>query len=59
MLKPMLAGTARLVLVVAGGVLVMQFGGPLAALFTVIALGLTVFGGLTAYVVHKARWTRA
>src|SRR5579862_23412 len=59
MLKPVLAGTTRLVLVVTGGVLVMQLGGPLAALFAVIALGLAVFGGLSAYVVHKARWTRA
>jgi putative MATE family efflux protein len=58
-LMPVLAGTARLLLVVAGGVLVMQFGGPLAALFAVIAFGLTVFGGLTAYAVHKARWSRA
>jgi putative MATE family efflux protein len=58
-LMPVLAGTARLLLVVAGGVLVMQLGGPLAALFAVIALGLTVFGGLTGYVVHKARWARA
>jgi putative MATE family efflux protein len=59
MLKPVLAGTARLVLVVAGGALVMQLGGPLAALFAVIAFGLTVFGGLTAYSVYKARWSRA
>lgn len=59
MLKPVLAGTARLVLVVAGGALVLQFGGPLAALFAVIALGLTVLGGLTGYVVFKARWARA
>jgi putative MATE family efflux protein len=59
MLKPVLAGTARLVLVVAGGMLVMQFGGPLWALFAVIALGLSVLGGLTAYSVYKARWSRA
>ena len=59
MLKPVLAGTARLLLVVAGGALVMQFGGPLAALFAVIALGLTVLGALTAYSVYKARWARA
>ena len=57
-LMPVLAGTARLLLVAAGGVLVMQLGGPLAALFAVIALGLAVFGGLTGYVVHKARWAR-
>ena len=58
-LMPVLAGTARLVLVAGCGALVMQFGGPLAALFAVIALGLAVFGGLTSYVVHKARWARA
>ena len=56
MIKPVLAGTARLVLVVAGGALVMQLAGPLPALFGVIALGLTVFGALTAYVVWKAPW---
>jgi len=59
MLKPALAGAARLALVAAGGALVMRFGGPLAALFAVIALGLAVFGGLTSYVVYKARWARA
>jgi len=59
MLKPVLAGTARLVLVVAGGMLVMQLGGPLAALFAVIAFGLSVLGVLTAYSVYKARWARA
>ena len=58
-LQPVLAGTARLVLVVAGGALVMQLGGPLWALFAVIALGLSVFGGLTAWVVHRARWGAA
>jgi len=58
MLKPVLAGTARLIVVVAGGILVMQSGGPLAALFAVIALGLAVFGGLTSYVVYKTRWAR-
>jgi putative MATE family efflux protein len=58
MLKPVLAGTARLLLVVAGGALVMQLEGPLAALFAVIALGLTVLGGLTAFSVYKARWAR-
>jgi putative MATE family efflux protein len=58
MLLPVLAGTARLALVVAGGALVMRFGGPLAVLFAVIALGLSVFGGLTSYTVFKARWTR-
>lgn len=58
MLKPVLAGTIRLVLVAAGGALVMHFGGPLAALFGVIALGLAVLGGITSYAVYKANWAR-
>jgi putative MATE family efflux protein len=59
MLLPMLANTARLVLVAAGGALVMQLGGPLWALFAVIALGLSTVGGLTGLVVFRARWTRS
>ena len=58
MLMPMLANTARLVLVATGGAVVMQLAGPLWALFAVIALGLSVVGGLTGYVVYKARWSR-
>jgi hypothetical protein len=46
------------VLVVAGGMLVMHLGGPLWALFGVIAFGLIVFGGLTSYVVYKAPWAK-
>jgi Na+-driven multidrug efflux pump len=59
MLMPLLANAARLVLVVAGGALVMHRDGPLWALFAVVALGLTVYGSLTGYVVYRARWTRA
>jgi putative MATE family efflux protein len=59
MLQPVLVGTVRLVLVVTGGAVVMAFSGPLWALFAVIALGLAVFGSLTAWVVHKAPWSRA
>jgi putative MATE family efflux protein len=58
-LKPVLAGTARLLFVVTGAALVMQMAGPLWAVFAVIALGLALFGGLTAWVVHRARWERA
>jgi putative MATE family efflux protein len=57
-LHPVLAGTARLVFVVTGGALVMQLAGPLWGLFAVIALGLALFGSLTAYVVHRANWSR-
>jgi putative MATE family efflux protein len=59
MVKPVLAGTARLVVVVAGGALVMHLGGPLAALFAVVSLGLTLLGGLTGYAVYKANWSRS
>ncbi|HUK03514.1 MAG TPA: MATE family efflux transporter [Burkholderiales bacterium] len=58
MLKPVLAGTLRLALVVAGGALVMSLGGPLAALFAVVSLGLTVFGGFTIHAVRRANWAR-
>ena len=58
MLMPMLANTARLVLVAAAGAVIMHFAGPLWALFAVIALGLAVVGGLTGYVVFKANWVR-
>ena len=57
--RPVLAGTARLVFVVGGGTLVMHAGGPLWALFAVIAAGLAVFGGLTGLAVHRTRWGRS
>ena len=57
--RPVLAGTARLAFVVGGGTLVMQSGGPLWALFAVIALGLAVFGGLTSLAVHRTPWGRS
>jgi putative MATE family efflux protein len=58
MLMPLLANTVRLVLVAAGGTLVVALAGPLWALFAVVALGLTVFGGLNGLVVYRARWSR-
>jgi MATE family, multidrug efflux pump len=59
MMLPVLSGTARLAIVVAGGALVMQLGAPLWALFAVIALGLAAFGALTSRAVYEARWARA
>jgi Na+-driven multidrug efflux pump len=56
MLLPMLAGTARLVLVAAGGILVVKLGGSLATLFVVIACGLVVFGALIAAAVYGVTW---
>ena len=53
---PILAGTVRLVVVAAGGLLVVWSGAPLGWLFAVIALGMTLFGGLAAAGVHRTRW---
>ncbi len=57
-LLPMLAGTARLLVVAIGGVISVQLALPLGALFAVIALGLTTLGALTALAVHRTPWER-
>jgi putative MATE family efflux protein len=57
-LLPILSGTARLAVVVVGGLLVVTFAGPLAALFAVIAIGLALFGVLTGLAVYRAAWER-
>jgi putative MATE family efflux protein len=51
-LPPMLAGTARLALVVAGGLAAVS----LQALFTVIAAAMIAYGLLTVWFVASARW---
>ena len=56
MLLPVLAGTVRLVLVAAGGGLVVAFSGPLAGVFAVIACGIVLFGGLIIAAVRAGRW---
>jgi putative MATE family efflux protein len=56
MLLPMLAGTARLAIVAAGGYLAVWLASSLAALFVVIACGLAVFGGLTAAAIYRGAW---
>jgi len=53
---PILAGTARLVVVAIGGLVVVLSGAPLGWLFAVIALGMTLFGGLAAAGVYRTRW---
>ena len=53
---PILAGTARLVVVALGGLLVVWSGAPLAWLFAVIACGMALFGGIAALGVHRTRW---
>ena len=49
---PVLAGTARLAVVIAGGALVASLQG----VFAVIALGMVAFGGLTVLFVARERW---
>jgi putative MATE family efflux protein len=53
---PILAGTARLVAVAAGGLLVVWSGAPLYWLFAVVACGMMLFGGIAAAGVHRTRW---
>jgi len=53
---PILAGTARLLVVAAGGLVVVWSGIPLAWLFAIIAFGMAVFGGVAAAGVHHTKW---
>jgi putative MATE family efflux protein len=53
---PILAGTARLLVVATGGLVVVWSGVPLAWLFAIIAVGMAVFGGVAAAGVHRTRW---
>jgi len=56
-LGPVLAGTARLFLVVGGAALVLALDGPLWSVFALVALGLVVFGSLTALAVQRTDWS--
>ena len=51
-LSPVLAGTVRLALVLAGGLLAVSLQG----VFIVIAAAMITFGILTMWFVHSARW---
>jgi len=51
-LRPMLAGTARLALVIAGGLVIVSLQG----VFAVIAAAMIAFGALTMWFVASARW---
>jgi putative MATE family efflux protein len=50
--RPVLAGTVRLVLVIAGGLAAVSLQG----VFLVIAAAMITFGALTMWFVHSARW---
>ncbi len=49
---PVLAGTARLIIVLVGGAMVVSLG----AIFGVIALGITVWGALMIWFVARTTW---
>ena len=51
-LRPVLAGTVRLVLVIAGGIAAVSLQG----VFIVIAAAMIAFGALTMWFVHSAEW---
>lgn len=53
---PVLAGTARLIIVGGLGAIASMAGAPLYVMFLVLAAGLVVFGALTAFGVHRTRW---
>jgi putative MATE family efflux protein len=56
LLWPILAGTMRLTLALAGGALVIAAGGGLGALFVVMAAAMVVFGSSLAYAIHRGAW---
>lgn len=51
-----LAGTARLAIVIAGGAAAVTLGASLGAVFSVIALGMLVYGALSAWAVRRTPW---
>lgn len=51
-----LAGTARLAIVIAGGFAAISLGAPLSVVFGVIALGMLVYGTMSAWAVHRTAW---
>jgi Na+-driven multidrug efflux pump len=56
LLGTVLAGTVRLVMVIAGGVWLTQNNGSIDQMFALIALGMVSFGVLTALAVWKTKW---
>lgn len=55
---PVFAGTVRLIIVVAGGMMSVALGAPLWTLFAVLAFGIAVMGSLTAWAVSRTDWSR-
>jgi len=58
-LQPVLAGTARLVIILAGAFLLSVTGTlSLDAIFMLVAAAMLAFGGFSAWAVARARWSR-
>ena len=56
MAMPVIAGTLRLVLALAGGLAAVSLGAPLAVIFAVIAFAMLVYGAFTALAVFRSKW---
>lgn len=53
---PVLAGTLRLLLVAAGGWLLVQYGAPAWAMFALISAAMLLYGVVTGLFMHYGRW---
>lgn len=51
-----LAGSARLAIVIAGGAAAVALGAPLSVIFGVIAVGMLAYGTMSAWAVHHTPW---
>jgi putative MATE family efflux protein len=56
LLGPVLAGTARLLLVAVGGWLLVQGGAPVWSMFALISAAMLLYGLVTALTVYYVRW---
>ena len=56
MAMPVIAGTLRLALALAGGLVAVALGAPLAAIFAVIAFAMLVYGRFTGLAVFRSKW---
>ena len=55
---PVLAATARLVLVAVGGSALVAFGAPASAMFAMVAVAMVVYGLGSAAAIHLTRWVK-
>jgi hypothetical protein len=58
-LGPVLAATARLVLVACAGWVLAMAGAPLWAMFALVAVAMTAYGLLTAAAIYWSSWQRS